>query len=517
MKKLLSILTLVLGLSVPAQASYYGDYCLGDTLYWTFTTTDAGAPTTLAGTPDIAVYEDDSITQIDGAGETLTVDLDTVTGLNLVTVAATSGNGYEVGKHYSVVIDAGTVGGNSVVGYTVGSFSIETSSSLRATDCGTNDLDVNGTGRAGLDYANTSGTIDAADINADVIDLIWDEDIVAAHNTADTAGEILDGDTTGGVNVADMDASVIDAAAIADAAIDDATFAADTDTYQAHLSYESTSTTTEFQLWWSDNGVHATGLSAASVDVWCFTNDGSATDVIGTSAAPTAFSEASTYDTFYLSDTYDLVDGTNYMCRLRATIDASTRTWYAPLDRSIGIRSASQLDEAGGTGDQLTAIPWNAAWDAEVESEVADELGSITDLGGGATVGANLSDLAGATFDTSTDSQEAIRNRGDSAWTTGAGGTGLTYLAQGTAQGGTSTTIQLAAAASFGDDILNNNIVKITSGTGAGQSRRIIDYVGSTDTATVVPAWKTNPDATSVYEIVDGDPVGGSSSIPVVQ
>lgn len=32
------------------------------------------------------------------------------------------------------------------------------------------------------------------------------------------------------------------------------------------------------------------------------------------------------------------------------------------------------LTEAGGTGDQLTAVPWNAAWDAEVQSEANDAL-----------------------------------------------------------------------------------------------------------------------------------------------
>jgi hypothetical protein len=36
--------------------------------------------------------------------------------------------------------------------------------------------------------------------------------------------------------------------------------------------------------------------------------------------------------------------------------------------------NGSGLTEAGGTGDQLTAIPWNAAWGAEVQSEVADAL-----------------------------------------------------------------------------------------------------------------------------------------------
>jgi hypothetical protein len=39
----------------------------------------------------------------------------------------------------------------------------------------------------------------------------------------------------------------------------------------------------------------------------------------------------------------------------------------------IGAAGAG-LTEAGGTGDQLTAVPWNASWDAEVQSEVADAL-----------------------------------------------------------------------------------------------------------------------------------------------
>lgn len=39
----------------------------------------------------------------------------------------------------------------------------------------------------------------------------------------------------------------------------------------------------------------------------------------------------------------------------------------------IGAAGAG-LTEAGGTGDQLTAVPWNAAWDAEVQSEATDAL-----------------------------------------------------------------------------------------------------------------------------------------------
>jgi len=39
----------------------------------------------------------------------------------------------------------------------------------------------------------------------------------------------------------------------------------------------------------------------------------------------------------------------------------------------IGVAGAG-LTEAGGTGDQLTAVPWNSSWDAEVQSEVDDAL-----------------------------------------------------------------------------------------------------------------------------------------------
>jgi len=83
-------------------------------------------------------------------------------------------------------------------------------------------------------------------------------------------------------------------------------------------------------------------------------------------------------------------------------------------------------------------------------------------------------------------------------------GSGLTPLASGTAQGGTASTIQLAAGETFANDELNGNVVKITSGAGAGQARVILDYTGSTDTATVTPNWITNPTATSVYEVVEG-------------
>ena len=108
------------------------DYTVGETLYFLFTTRAfatvwdgaTGIPTVLAGTPVISAYEDNSATQIT-AGITLGVDHDSVVGLNLITVVATGGNGFEAGKQYGLVITTGTVGGVSVVGQIVKEFSLE--------------------------------------------------------------------------------------------------------------------------------------------------------------------------------------------------------------------------------------------------------------------------------------------------------------------------------------------------------------------------------------------------------
>ena len=105
--------------------AYLGDITLGDTVDFKFSTVGTtGAPTTLAGTPVVSAYVGNSTTQIT-AGITLSVDFDGVTGLHNVRVVASGANGYAAQTNVDLVITAGTVGGTSVVGYVIGSFSIE--------------------------------------------------------------------------------------------------------------------------------------------------------------------------------------------------------------------------------------------------------------------------------------------------------------------------------------------------------------------------------------------------------
>jgi len=77
---------------------------------------------------------------------------------------------------------------------------------------------------------------------------------------------------------------------------------------------------------------------------------------------------------------------------------------------------------------------------------------------------------------------------------------GLYVINSGTATAGTSTSITLPSTASSTNDYYNYKYIYITGGQGAGQSRLITDYVGSSRVVTV-SAWSTIPNNTSIYEI----------------
>lgn len=187
--------------------------------------------------------------------------------------------------------------------------------------------------------------------------------------------------------------------------------------------------------------------------------------------------------------------------------------WNSAWDTEV----ESEVDDAlgGGTGTALTALPWNSAWDAEVQSEAADaivvyKLDHLVYAADGDdpvdnSIIAKLAATGGdwSTFVPGTESQQALRDQGDVAWTTG-GGTGLTALATGTAQSGTASTIVLASASTFADNVLNGSVIKIHTGTGAGQHRVITTNTLTDDTCNIAPNWIVNPSSDSQYEIVDG-------------
>lgn len=117
------------------------DYQLEDTVYLPFTTRAfaTGIPTVLAGTPAIDIYEDVTATPII-TGETLAVDLNSVPGFNMITVTATDATGFEAGKSYTAIIQAGTVDSVSVVGEVVAHFTLDKSAAAKDLANGTDGL-----------------------------------------------------------------------------------------------------------------------------------------------------------------------------------------------------------------------------------------------------------------------------------------------------------------------------------------------------------------------------------------
>jgi len=115
-----------------------GDFDPSAVVYFKFTTQrpSTGAPFTLAGTPALSVYKDNSVTQ-STTGVTLTADFDSVTGLNHVAIdTSADGTFYAAGSFFDVVITTGTVDSVSAVGFVVGRFSLRKTAGLKPATAG---------------------------------------------------------------------------------------------------------------------------------------------------------------------------------------------------------------------------------------------------------------------------------------------------------------------------------------------------------------------------------------------
>lgn len=132
----------------------------------------------------------------------------------------------------------------------------------------------------------------------------------------------------------------------------------------------------------------------------------------------------------------------NTVLSLIMTQEGDTSTYFPSGCSLVGLNIIYNLilDNVGGVGGDngagLTAIPWNAAWDTEVQSEVQDALevnnldhlikvAKDTDWGTTVTkesiIDLMTSKDSSQTFSRSTEALEALRDRGDLAWLTGAG------------------------------------------------------------------------------------------------
>lgn len=221
---------------------------------------------------------------------------------------------------------------------------------------------------------------------------------------------------------------------------------------------------------------------------------------------------------------------------LDTEIAAIITTLGTPAGASLAADIAAieaQTDDIGAAGAGLSAVPWNAAWDAEVQSEVADALAAYdpptnaemeartlaaasyatasaldavdnfidTEIG---TIITHLTDIKGATFSGATDSLEAIRDRGDAAWVTATG-------------------FATAAALDAVDNFLDTEIAAIQTATDRITAARmaVLDDLDAMITAQVftAPALANAPggagSGASVDDILD-EPLSGHTTAGTV-
>ena len=136
---------------------YRGDIVAGSKLYFAFNTRDAsGNPITLAGSPAIKAYKQNSITACT-TNPTLTVDYNSQTGRHMVVVdTSLDATFYASGNDFYVELTAGTVNGVSVIGAEVGSFSIGNRTASPSVAQIRTEMDSNSTKLANLDATVSS-------------------------------------------------------------------------------------------------------------------------------------------------------------------------------------------------------------------------------------------------------------------------------------------------------------------------------------------------------------------------
>ena len=220
-------------------------------------------------------------------------------------------------------------------------------------------------------------------------------------------------------------------------------------------------------------GQFSLGLSAAAVDL------ANGTDGLGALKSDTAATLVDTADMQPKVAKIPLSDG--------------TITWNSTALGSVNAECDTAISDASlATAANLATVDTNVDSILVDTAEIGVAGAGLTDI----TLNAASIDLVwdevltGATHNVTNSSGRRLRQISGQIFT------------DGTAQSGGNNAIQLAAGDVTADNQFVRAKVLIISGTGSGQEAIITDSVASTDTLTITPAWLTNPDATSEYEVV---------------
>lgn len=156
---------------------------------------------------------------------------------------------------------------------------------------------------------------------------------------------------------------------------------------------------------------------------------------------------------------------------------------------NVASGSAGAVITAGTGTAQLSVSSGNVAGSV---ASVVGAVGSVTGNVGGNVTG-SVGSVVGAVGSVAA---------GGIARASFAADTGLQAVRSNTAQAGGATSITLDASASATTNFYSGCWVYLTGGAGAGQTRLVTAYNGTTKVATVHPAWATNPDNTSTFAVL---------------
>lgn len=182
-----------------------------------------------------------------------------------------------------------------------------------------------------------------------------------------------------------------------------------------------------------------------------------------------------------------VIDATNaVMARIGAPAGASMSADIAAVKTDTG-NLVSRI-----TANLFSGITYLSRWLGVFAGKTADST----------TLSEINATTAGVGFNNTTDSLEAIRDRGDAAWTTGGGGgSEAAVLVSTTIATLSSQTVFTLTAGSADNDVYNDQLVVITdSATSTQKCRALVsDYVGSTKTLTLA--------STPGFTIATGDSI----------
>lgn len=435
------------------------DRTVGDTFFVAFTTRSfsTGAPATLAGTPVISAYEDAGLTQIT-AGLTLGVDHDAVTGLNMITVVATGGNGFETGKDYQLVITTGTVGGVSVVGEVVGEFSLDLSAALKAVDL-LNDVAATDIVSAGA-ITTSSGSVSSV---TTVATTTTNSDMRGTDSAA-TAANLATVDTNVDSILVDTGTTIpAQISALNDVAATDIVSAGAITTSGGAVSNVTTvaTTTTNTDMRGTDSAATAANLATVDTNVDAILvdtgttlpaqitalNDVAATDIVSAGAITTLSGAVVNVDLVDTTTTNSDMRGTN-----SALLAADINLTAGAVDNVTTVATTTTNTDMRGTDSALLAASINLT---------AGAVDTVTDVTNQVT--ANTTSIAGNATSATNLSKSAIA------------------IEPGAAIAGTLSTTQMTTDLTEAtDDHYNGRIIVWTTGALKNQATDITDYTGAT-------------------------------------